>query len=495
MNNNYEKIKISEEMFLNYHLMHPGGESEPGDPNAVFFIDGTYHLHYIIRHTWHGTPTNPPSSLVPFKHSYSFIHVTSNDMLHWKWNKTKLQPSFTGHGMFSGTGFMTKDDQPAIIYHGYGSERNHIVLAKDRMLSDWENPFSVEPKKEDGEIASIRYWDPDCFIINNTYYAISGGREQPLFKSQDLVNWSFVGNFLKHEMSDVAIGEDISCPNFFKIRNKWMLLCISHPFGCRYYIGDWDSKNEQFIPETHGRMNWPHPDQSIYETENRDFFAPESVLIPDGRRIMWAWLRIDNIRKKTIQSLPRELSLTENGSLRISPIRELESLRNKLVTINNITVTPPEAPHGNSSTNQIAKLDGDSYEIKITIDRNQAYRKRFSFQIFSGNEKQGFPVMIHPESRTIRIGTTEAPFAVEELPEDEDLELRIFIDKYLIEVFANNRQAVVGTYMEYKSANSLSFYVYGDSTTIRKIEIWKLKATNQGLLDAIENPIWEPKAE
>ena len=40
MNNNYEKIKISEEMFLNYHLMHPGGESEPGDPNAVFFIDG-----------------------------------------------------------------------------------------------------------------------------------------------------------------------------------------------------------------------------------------------------------------------------------------------------------------------------------------------------------------------------------------------------------------------------------------------------------------------
>ena len=41
------------------------------------------------------------------------------------------------------------------------------------------------------------------------------------------------------------------------------------------------------------------------------------------------------------------------------------------------------------------------------------------------------------------IGTTEAPFAVADLAPGEDVELRIFIDKYLIELFANGRQAVV----------------------------------------------------
>ena len=42
------------DMTLNYHLMHPGGESLPGDPNAAFHIDGVYHLHYILNHPWRG---------------------------------------------------------------------------------------------------------------------------------------------------------------------------------------------------------------------------------------------------------------------------------------------------------------------------------------------------------------------------------------------------------------------------------------------------------
>ena len=38
-----------DDMTLNYHLMHPGGDSLPGDPNAAFYLDGVYHLHYIIK--------------------------------------------------------------------------------------------------------------------------------------------------------------------------------------------------------------------------------------------------------------------------------------------------------------------------------------------------------------------------------------------------------------------------------------------------------------
>lgn len=482
---------ISDELALHYHLMHPGGDSAPGDPNAAFYLDGTYHLHYILRHRWEKTEQETQDQI-----SFSFVHVTSPDLLHWTWQPTKLQPAFTGHGMFSGTGFLTKAGQPAVIYHGQASGRNQIALAEDHALTAWEKPYPVEPKNPDGSEPDMYHWDPDCFLIGDTYYAISGGPNPPLIKSHDLKHWTVVGDFLRHDLPDAAIGEDISCPNFFPLGEKWMLLCISHPFGCRYYLGDWDTEAEQFVPERHGRMNWRRPEQSIYETNYRDFFAPESVLTPDGRRVMWAWLATlhESINLKSIQSLPRELSLAPDGTLRMEPLRELETLYDgEPVTHHNITATPPDQPHSSAATQHIADLPTDALEIRITVDRAQAARKRFGFQLFASEEDAGLPIIIHPETGTLRVGTTEAPFAVAELAPGEDVELRIFIDKYLVEVFANGRQAVVAAHMEYQTARGLRLYTYGGSTTVRRVDIHRMRATTQGFFAARQNRIWEPQ--
>lgn len=469
---------------LNFHLMHPGGDSAPGDPNAAFFLDGVCHLHYILRHDWQG------------KKSFSFVHVTSPDMLHWEWQPTRLQPSFTGHGMFSGTGFLTKEGRPAAIYHGQGSTpaRNFIAIAKDRQISAWEKPYPVEVRTADGKEPEMRHWDPDCFLIGDTYYAISGGKNPPVFKSTDLKNWTYIGPFLKHEMPDVALGEDISCPNFFPIGNKWMLLCISHPIGCRYYIGDWDPTAEQFAPEAHGRMNWRREDQT-FEEPWRDCFAPESVLAPDGRRVMWAWLCTLNpaINGKTIQSLPRELSLPDDGILRIRPLRELESLRHDSVAFDNITVTPKPKANGGFASQRITGLDGDAFEIRATISRDQADNKQFGLTLFSDGKGGGLPLLLRPDTRTLRLGNTEAPFAVADLPPDEDVELHIFVDKYLVEVFANGRQAILAAHMDWQKASGLDAYTWGAPTTFRKIEIWKLKPAHQGFLKAQEHRAWEPE--
>ena len=64
-------------------------------------------------------------------------------------------------------------------------------------------------------------------------------------------------------MPDVGKDEDVLCSNFFRIGDKYMLLCISHNKGCRYYLGEW--KNEKFTTHFHARMNW----------SGTDFFAPE----------------------------------------------------------------------------------------------------------------------------------------------------------------------------------------------------------------------------
>ena len=478
------------DMTLNYHLMHPGGDSLPGDPNAAFCLDGVYHLHYILAHPWKDGQ------------SFSFVHITSPDMLHWTWQTTKLQRSFTGHGMFSGTGFVTKEGQPAVIYHGQGSGRNQIAIAKDRLLSAWEKPYPVEVRHPDGSEPKLSHWDPDCFLIGGTYYAISGGVKQPLFKSTDLKSWTLIGDFLSHDLPGTTIGEDISCPNFFPIADKWMLLCISHPLGCRYYIGDWNAKTEHFVPVTHGRMNWKRDEQPVCGCLKRtDFFAPESVLTPDGRRVMWAWLTSpgpDNVLvNKTIQSLPRELSLPADGILRIKPLRELEAQRYDHVALGNIVIADPITGHSDNvppkkapQLQRIAELDGDAYEIRIVIPRAEALRKLFGFVLFADKEGNGLPIMLRPETGTLRVGTIEAPFNLDDLPEDEDVEVRIFIDKYLVEVFVNSRQAVLAAHMA-AGKTGLDAFTVGATTTLKSLEIWELKPTNQGFVDAQRDRVWE----
>jgi len=85
---------------------------------------------------------------------------------------------------------------------------------------------------------------------------------------------------------------------------------------------------------------------------------------------------------------------------------------------------------------------------------------------------------------------------VADLPEVEDLELRIFVDKYLVEVFVIGRQAALTSYMDYRDGSHLKLYSFagrhGTPTKIRQLEIWKLKPTNQGFFEARENRVWAP---
>ena len=132
--------------------------------------------------------------------------------------------------MFSGTGFITKDGKPAIIYHGQGSGRNQLAFALDDEMEKWTQPVPIIPKDAAGQDANMRNWDPDCWLIGDTYYALSGGGNPSLMKSSDLKNWLFLGPLLHDDYpADIGMpkGEDISCANMFKIGNKWMLLCIS----------------------------------------------------------------------------------------------------------------------------------------------------------------------------------------------------------------------------------------------------------------------------
>lgn len=225
-------------------------------------------------------------------------------------------------------------------------------------------------------------------------------------------------------------GEDISCANTFKIGKQWMLLCISHDLGCRYYLGDF--KDEQFLPDFHGLMSW----------NGNHFFAPESLPTADGRRVMWAWL-IDVLVAKGggarlplaprgVQSLPRELSLPDDGVLRLKPLRELEKLRHDEKSTRDLVVK--------SAVSAVQKdIRGDALELSLSIEPGTA--KAFGLEVCCDKDgKNGTLIVIDTANRVLQVGNVKAPF---ELKAGERAELRVFIDKNLVEVFVNDRQAAV----------------------------------------------------
>ena len=443
--------------WLTYHLAHPGPtKAVPGDPNCAIYYKGKYHMHYIYD-----------------SHGASFAHVTSDDMVNWKWQETVLTEPLIGHGMFSGTAFLTKEGKAAIMYHGAGADRNYLAFAENDALSQWTKPMAVEPTTADGKPAEMRHWDPDCWLMGDTYYALSGGEDPTIATSKDLKNWLFQGKLFHQDFPEdlgVAREEDVSCANMFKLGDKWMMLCISHGLGARYYLGDF--KDGKFQPDHHSLLNWAA----------WDLFAPESLLTPDGRRVMWAWstpgVFVDQRVERTksfdrlvkelqsgIQSLPRELSLDDDGMLEIRPLRELSKLRTHQKELKDITIK-------SGDTQVLKDMEGDTIELEVVFDAPKA--SEFGLRILANAKgENGFKIASGTDRDTITLDYVEPPFS---LKEGEDLTLRIFIDKGMIEVFANDRQAAVAWH-DYEPENQhIALYANGAEVKVRKVTCWSMKS-------------------
>jgi beta-fructofuranosidase len=73
----------------------------------------------------------------------------------------------------------------------------------------------------------------------------------------------------------------------------------------------------------------------------------------------------------------------------------------------------------------------------------------------------------------LNVGYIKPPF---ELKEGEDLTLRIFIDKNMIEVFANDRQAALAWH-EYDPQNlHVSLFSNGGDLRVKNVSAWQLKS-------------------
>ena len=73
----------------------------------------------------------------------------------------------------------------------------------------------------------------------------------------------------------------------------------------------------------------------------------------------------------------------------------------------------------------------------------------------------------------LRVGNVNAPF---ELKKGEDLVLRVFIDKNLVEVFANDRQAALAAHRYDPENLTISLFSRGGETTVKELKGWMMKS-------------------
>ncbi|HEX5026147.1 MAG TPA: glycoside hydrolase family 32 protein, partial [Agriterribacter sp.] len=334
-----------------YHFVAPEGHAMPFDPNGAICWKGKYHLGYIYQKLRNG------------KYEHVWGHAVSTDLFHWTLYTDMLdvKDGDMEEGIFSGGAFLSKEGVPHIIYHGQGASANLIAYATDDELKAWKkfegNPVLKTPASDDpfGNSGKYTAWDPEGWYDKKAgyYYQISGGKTPALFKSKDMYKWEHLGRLLDSSKTMLYTSEDLSCPDFFSIDKKSMLLFISHNIGAQYYIGGF--ANDKFSIEQHGRMNWP----------GGTFFAPEQLQDDKSRNIIWGWVLerkpsdFKDYGWSGIMSLPRVLSLAKNGTLQINPPEEVKAIR--LDEINEADIILPP------NKEQLLKASGKSIELKVEI--------------------------------------------------------------------------------------------------------------------------------
>lgn len=469
-----------------YHIVTPEGVCAPFDPNGALFWNGRYHLHTIVQ----------------TEKGHCWDHISSHDLVHWRHHGLSLEPGGVDEGVFSGGAFIDSNGVPTITYWGLG-ESAGICLATstDPDLAVWTkspaNPVIPQTSLgiyEDGHGLVYGAADPSAIWVHEgRYYMLTGnllvlraygiehdldehkGDTAYLFVSDDLVRWDYRGPFYTSRREWTRADEDDMCPDFFPLGDRHMLLFISHNLGCQYYLGRYEG--ESFVPEIHGRMTW----------NDNAFFAPESLLDDRGRRIMWAWV-FDGREPATREasgwsgmlSLPRVLWLGEDHTLRMAPPEELALLRMHPKAYHALTVPAGrevtlEAIQGNSLELVVEMVVGAATEagVKVCCSPDGAEETRITYDAVEKKLKVD----------TTRSSLGEGPKAVEagplELGADESLQLHIFIDRSVVEVFANDRQAVTRCiYPTRPDSLGVSLYSTGSAVEVRSVQAWEMAPAN-----------------
>ena len=475
-----------------YHFLSP--ENRLNDPNGLCRWQGRWHLFY------QGYPPEDPRQ--------HWGHAVSDDLIHWRDLPYAIYPD-PERCCFSGA-TLVEDDRVIACYHGTEAG-TMVATSSDPLLLNW-NKVTGKPviplAGPNDPPLPYAVFDPCIWKQGGRYYSLSGGtlphppagkvsRADFLFRSDDLAHWEYLHPFDTNDRFSLA-GDDGACPYFWPIgadaNRRHALLYFSHMSGGKYLIGDYDTERDKLLVTAGGRFNFG-------SVQPGGVHAPSAT--PDGDGGLIAIFNM-NPAKPTrgwdqVMSLPRRLKLAEYDGIEMEPTGDIASLRGR-----HVRVGPAALPANRDVVLQ--DVNGASLEIAAVIDpqdaptveidvlrspRRQEYTRIAFYRQrgYRNRERYAGP----DRERSLAAGdslitldntrSSELPDVLSRAPEtapvyvgpDEPLALRIFIDRSLVEVFANGRQCVaLRVYPGRADSTGVSLRACGSGATLRSLDAWQM---------------------
>ena len=443
------------------------------DPNGFSFYKGQYHLFY---------------QYYPYDTQWDDMHwghAVSDDLLHWTYLPAAMAPDqpYDSFGCFSGSAIELEDGRQLLMYTGVreeGGDKGKEIQTQCVAVGDgldyvkYEgNPVLDTSALPEG-LSPYDFRDPKIWRTEEGFFRCVVGAKDAnklgqllLFRSDDGFAWRFESVLIRN---DGRFGLMWECPDFFPLDGKQVLFVIPQdmlPEGFEYHngngtvcqIGTFDEAEKRFIPEH---------DQAI--DYGIDFYAPQTILTPDGRRVMIGWMQNWDTCKLTgyeerpwfgQMSLPRELSI-RNGRLYQQPIRELAQYRGEKVEYRNVVVRDSVTLPG---------VEGRSVEMDIRIRPEDAEKSYHKFTMtFAQNDRYYSLLSFRPHESLLKIdrkfsGSRRAYIhqrRCQVAQRDGEIRLHIIMDRFSIEIFINDgEQVMTATILTGADATGISFSADG----------------------------------
>ena len=438
-----------------FHLTAPA--QWVNDPNGPIFHKGVYHLFYQL------TPYSDESGIKYWG------HVRSRDLAKWEHLPIAIAPSNDKgeESIWSGCCTINGQGQPMIFYTSIAPGKPAISHAEqwaatsDDDLIRWEkvpnNPVVSEALHGGKKIYDWR--DPFIFREGRKIFMVLGGSLNESKGGQAVVNiyeaengeltkWKYRGVLFQLPDAEARTAE---CPNFFKLGDEWVLFVS--PYGkVQYFVGEFDVENCRFLPRTRGLLDY-----------GPNFYAPNTMLVPDGRRLVWGWVNGFPSGRgwNGCLSLPRQLSFSRDGQLRQVPAPQLTKLRGELMEYRDGRV-------GNSDQGFVLPAS-NTLEVEVEIDLQSANGVHMSI---SGASKE-LSVKVDFKGLELRVQDAKAPLPLAK--GERMLKLRIFIDRSVLEVFANEAVCVTKTIPPLDTNSTFSVRADGGTARLKRLRAWPMK--------------------
>jgi beta-fructofuranosidase len=185
--------------------------------------------------------------------------------------------------------------------------------------------------------------------------------------------------------------------------------------------------------------------------------------------------------------------LSADNALQIEPATEVESLR-----FGHRSVDLMEVPAGGEVA--LESIRGKALEIGAVIDPcsarevglcvlrspDGAEQTRISLYHKGGGRRRSSPIQVDVSMASIRNDVYARPPEIGpfDLEDGELLRLRIFVDRSIVEVFANGRQCLtVRLYPEREDSSGVSIFARGGAAKLVSFDSWQMRSVWPELKD------------